>query len=253
MISNILGLRGLSVGDVERSSIMSNIDRTFRFTLLVATFLSAIILLPNISYSQEAKAIEKATLDFAQKALEGYCKNVVNKKNFGRYGFKTLKGSQVARVGKPYRVMAIGLDNLLAYNSGAGAKSSFIDPNMLWFPVIVDGKVRTRVEIIQRKRKLIAGAFGGTISVQKVAGVANQLPKLIKSREVKKPYNIMLVKIPSMRATFLYIDSSEQEFLVPAMVQPQRFKLKNGQMYRADEVLSQLKEVAKKIDPKKVM
>jgi len=232
---------------------MRNIDRMFIGTLLVVTCLLAIILLPDISYSQEMKAIEKTTLDFAQKALEGYCKNVVNKKNFGRYGFKSLKGTQIARVGKPYRVMVIGLDNLKAYRSGVGAKPSFVDPNMLWFPVVVDGNVRTRVEIIQRKRKLIAGAFGGIRPVQKVAGVANQLPKLLKSKEVKKPYNIMLVKILPLHATFLYIDSPEQEFLVPAMVQPQRFNLINGQMYSADEVLSQLREIAKKIDPKKVM
>lgn len=232
---------------------MSNINRIFHRVLLVVTILSVVALSPEIIYSQEVKAIGKPVLGFAQKALEGYSKKVINKKNFAKFGFKSFKEAQVARVGDPYRVMFFGLKNLRTYEPGTGVKPLLIDPNTLWFPVVVEGKTRTRLEVIQRDGKLIAGAFGGIRTVKKVTGVKNQLPKLLKSKKIKKTKQPMLIKIPPLYAMFLYIESPKGEFLIPTMIQPQRYKLKNGQMYIADEVLTKLREVARKIDPKKVM
>jgi hypothetical protein len=109
------------------------------------------------------------------------------------------------------------------------------------------------MEIVEKNGNWIAGEFGGVRTVKEIEIVKKQLPELLESKEVKEPYKIMLVKIPALYAAFLYIESSQGEFLIPAMVQPQRFNLETARLYNADEVLSKLREFAKEIDEKKVM
>lgn len=210
-----------------------------------------IILLPGIMYAQEA--IQKPAMEFAQKSFEGYVKNVVNEKNFANFGFKSLKEAQAARLGEPYRVMIIGLKALKTYKSGTGASPLLMDAKTLWFPVMVEQETRTKLEIIERDGKWIAGEFGGIKGVKEIVMVQNRLPELLESKEIKAPYKTMLLKVPVLFAAFLYVESSKGEFLIPATLQPQRYNLQNAQIYSADEVLSKFREIAKEIDENKVM
>lgn len=230
---------------------MKNVNWTFHGILFVVLGLSLIILLPSIVCSQEI--IEKRVMQFSQKALKSYVNNVVNEKNFAKFGFKSLKEGQVARLGDPYRVMYIGLKNLKTYKAGTGVKPLLIDAKTLWFPVMVEGQTRTKLEIVEKDGKWISGEFGGIRTVQEICMVKNQLPMLFQLKEIKSPSKPILVKIPALYAMFLYVESPSGELFIPAMIQPQRFTFQNGEIYAAGEVLSKLREFAREIDENKVM
>lgn len=220
--------------------------------LLMILFCSLVSCLLNVAYSQEVKEISNEVLEFAKKSLQSYVKNAITEKNYMKLGFKMLDEAQRARLGEPYRVMIIGLKDLKAYEAGRGAKRLLIDAKTIWFPVMIENETRTKLEIIQKEGKWIAGEFGRIKIVKKIAMVKNRLPELLRSKQIESPYVIMLLKIPALYATFFYIESSRGEFMIPAMIQPQRYNLQNAQIYTADEALSKLKEFAQKIDEKKI-
>lgn len=230
---------------------MRNINLIFRGVLLAILGLCLTALLPRSVISQEP--MQEKPGEFARKSLEGYVNNVVTEKNLANFGFESLEEARAARVGDPYQVMIIGLKDLKSYKAGTGARALLTDAKTLWFPVTVDGEIRTKLEIIQKDGKWVSGEFGGVRVPQKVAMVEDQLPKLLEAKDIKAPYELMLVRIPVLYATFLYIESAEGEFLVPTMVRPQRMKLRDSAVYTSDEVLSILAGLAKEIDENKVM
>lgn len=199
------------------------------------------------AYSQEKAVVEKEVKEFAQTSLEGYIKNVLTTKNVGNFGFRTLGEAQMAKVGDALPVMNIELKDLKAYKPGAGVKSLLSGEKTNWFPVTVEGEVRAKLEIIEIDGKLISGNFGARSEAQRLAAIRDQLPGLLKSKEIEKPNIQTLLKIPVLKAIFLYIESSQGKFLIPAMASPQRYDLQNGELYLAVEVLSRLSEYAKKI------
>jgi hypothetical protein len=218
--------------------------------LFVVLGCSLIVLLASMAYSQ--RKMQESEIEFAQESLKMYVENVLDEENFANFGFKSLQEAQVARVGDPYRVMFIGLQDLKAYKPGTGARPLLRDAKTLWFPVMVEGETRTKLEIVEKDGKWIAGEFGGIGTVQKATMARAQLPKLLESKEVKEPQEPVLVKIPALHAMFLYVESPRGEFLVPAMFQPQRFELQEAQIYTADEALSKLSEFAQEIDENKI-
>jgi hypothetical protein len=248
MILNISGNKRCFISNNRRYRTMNNINRGFHGILFLLLGWSLIALLPNIVYSQTI--VQKPVLEFAQESLEGYVNNVLNEKNFAKFNFKSLEEARKARLGDPYKVMFIGLEPLKNYKSGTGIRPLLMDTKTLWFPVMVGDEIRTQLEIREKKDKWVPGEFGRVRSVQEIVKVRNELPKLIQSKGLRAPYKLMLVRIPALYANFFYVESSQGEYLVPAMVQPQRYKLRNGQIYAADQALSNLREFAKEIDGK---
>lgn len=229
---------------------MNSTNQMLRGILLAVLGCSLIVLLASVAYSQSKT--QEQRIEFAQEALEAYVENVLNEKNFADFGFKRLDEARLARVGEPYRVMFIGLNDLKDYKPGTGARPLLRDAKTLWFPVMVERETRTKLEIVEIDGEWIAGEFGGIRTVQKAITAGTQLPGLLKSKEITEPQEPVMVEIPALHAVFLYVESPRGEFLIPAMVQPQRFKLQDGQIYSADEVLSRLSEFARQIDENKV-
>jgi hypothetical protein len=232
---------------VERIILLSEKGSLF----ILGGLICSLIFLAQVTYSQEALSVN--ALEYAQKALDGYVKNIINESNASTFGFKNIKEAQAARLGKPLSVMIIGLRDLKNYKAGTGAKQILIDAKTLWFPVVVDSETRCKLEIIEKNGKWIAGEFGRVKSAAVIMSVQIQLPKLLESQGIKEPFKEILVRIPSLYAEFVYVVSSKGEFLIPAMLQSERYGLENGQVYEADEVLIKLKEIAQKIDENKVM
>ena len=208
------------------------------------------------AYSQEEQekeaAIKQSVIDFAKKALEGYVNNALTEENVARFGFKNLEEARTATLGKPRRVLIIGLRNLKQYKAGTGAKSLLLDVKIYWFPVMVGRETRTKLEIIEKEDKLVAGEFGKVNMVREVVSAEAQMPKLLEAKGIEEQLAPSILKIPALQAMFLYIEYKQQEFLVPAMAQPQRYKLAKANLYAADEVLSELSKVAQEIDEKKI-
>jgi len=229
---------------------MNKITQRFYIFSFLPLVWFLVLILPGIVYSQET--VQKYVLDFAQKSLKGYVNNVLNEKNFANSNFKSLKEASDARLGDPYKIMFIGLRSLQDYKPGTGVKPILMESRTLWFPVIVEGEIRTKLEIKEKKDKWVSGEFGGIRVVKEISKVRDQVPELIDSKGLSEPYKLMLLKIPALYAVFFYVESSQGEFLIPVMIQPQRYNLLNGQIYAADDVLSELREFADKIDGKKL-
>ncbi len=233
---------------------MIHLNKTIsKYLIFFLVWLILKLLLINNIYAQEMMMVEQAAIKKAPIALKNYIESFINEKNFANFNFKSVSEAKEAKLGDPYKILTLDLKSLQEYESGTPFKSIAKPTRKSWFPVEVNGQIRTKLEILEKDGKWIPGEFGGVKTVREIASSKKQLPTLMRSRGISEGYKIALLQIPVMYATFFYIDSSQGEFLIPAMTSPQRFHLENGKMYSAKELLLKLKDFAIKIDGKKVM
>lgn len=187
---------------------------------------------------------EKMVTELSSSALTTYIKHALTKENVTAFGFKNLEEAQSARVGRPYQVMTIDLAKLKAYKSKSGVKAIATGPDILWFPVMVGNETRAKLEMVRQGEQWIPGEFGNVVSAKEVAAAATMLDEPAASKAIGTDYTISMVKIPVLLAEFLYVKSDKGEFLIPAMVNPERYNFRNGAVYPADEVLTKLSKIA---------
>jgi len=233
---------------------MKNTHFALMPTLCVATAI-LICFLPLIAAGQDMKdaGTYAAAAADAQKALAAYQQNVVNDKNYGKYGFGSVGEARSSQLGAPLPILILGLDQLKAYNPGTGYKPSIAGAQMLWYPVQVAGQTRAKLEMIRKNNQWVAGEFGSKVTADIVAKAQAALPDLLAAKNVPAGYQVALVKAPAVYGQFLYVQSTAGDFMVPALLNPERLNLQNNTVYTADEVLTKLKAAAVDIDPKKVM
>ncbi|HEY3383218.1 MAG TPA: hypothetical protein VGK32_15715 [Vicinamibacterales bacterium] len=213
-----------------------------------------VVLLAVTAAQERALVAEARTGVFAQAALAQYVRDIVTQENYARFGFKSLADARSARVGTPLHVFEIDLRSLKAYRSGAGVKSMLRDAEVLWFPVTVAGAVITKVEIVGKDNRLIAGEFGGMRSAQATAAANSDFAVRLEERGIARAAGFApaLVRVPALGVTLLYAETSGGEFLLPAETNPERFGLNTGKVYAAAEVLSALATAAQQVDEKKI-
>ncbi len=209
----------------------------------------------RITHSQETTnpMVENA-VTAANRQLKIFIRTELFKKEFSRFGFRSLSESTGAQLANPYDVVVIGLEDLKTYNVSDNPNTIIKSTKIRYFPVIVNGKAVTKLEIVNINNKWVPGEFGG-ITVTRVRAFAKsteQLPLLLRDRSISAPQEVKFLRIPSLLADFLYVKSQQEEFLIPVMDQPGRYRLENGQMYNATEVLKILKEYAQRIDGTRV-
>jgi hypothetical protein len=183
----------------------------------------------------------------ADKILSRYIKDVVQEDNCVDFGFPSLKEAKMARVGDPLRVHFISLQGLKGYESGEDISTLLVDAEKWWFPVMVGKEGRAKLEVIEKDGEWLAGEFGRPKSARQVIEVTGNLDQILSSH-ISRPFKVMLLNIPSLMATFVLVEGSQGKFLVPCMVQPERFNVQNGVVYEPTHVLNSLKELAKEID-----
>jgi len=225
---------------------MNDRNRLFRRVLFAIVGGSLIALFTVVVSSQEPLK------ELAQESLQDYVRDVLTEENYAEFGFESLEEAQRASVGDPLSVMFIGLEQLKGYEPGTGARPWLMDVRIFWFPVIADDRVRTKLEMVELDGEWVAGEFGGIATVERIATALEFLPMLLDERGIARPDELVLVRIPALRAAFLYLESAGEEFFVPAMVQPERYDLLEEEVYPADELLHRLSEFAQEIDPEKV-
>lgn len=186
--------------------------------------------------------------NFAQKSLQTYIKDVINGKNYTRFGFKHLEETTYARLGTPYKVYYIGLDKLKNYTSGQNLDNFILDASKFWFPVIVGDSTRLKLEVINMDGKLIAGDFGSAHFSRIISQVGINLSNILKSEGIDNVNQVSLLKIPALRITLFHIKNSEGDYFIPVADAPQ-YNLIKEEVYKADEIFNVLKQYAAKIDP----
>ena len=219
------------------------------FSALVVGML--IVSLATVAADAQALSVREQ-MGKAQTALSRYVADALTERNAGRYGFRSLQEAKGARVGEPLPVMLIGLSSLKEYKPEAGVGPMLIDAKTLWYPVLAGGETRTKLEMIMKDDALVPGEFGGIKSPERISSARKLLPGLIERGAIRDAKKTTLVKIPALAAEFLYLETGQGDYFLPAMVNPERFGLDEGKVYPAADILSRLRDIAKDIDPKKV-
>lgn len=211
-----------------------------------------VICLVGIGFSQTETVGGEKLASFAEGALKKYSTDVVTKETFKKFGFKTLEESKIAKLGRPIEKTMIGLSDLQAYSESKPAKGIVKKTNIFWYPVLVNGDITLKMEIMKKGDKLIPAAFGKSNSSKRTGGVIKRLPSICENANLSAPKSIKLLEIPALFATFIYFEEDDKEYLVPAMNAPYRFKLENGTVHNASALLLKLSEYAQKVEKDKL-
>jgi hypothetical protein len=218
--------------------------------LLSVLGLSSLLLLVYVAILSPSPltASSKKVAVKADRFLARYIKDVVHEENCADFGFENLEEAKKARVGEPLIVKFIPLQALKGHQSGNDIATLLVDAGKLWFPVMVGEEGRAKLEVIEKDGEWLAGEFGRPKTARQVMEVTGKLYQILASQQIFPPFKVMLLNIPSLMATFVYVEGSQEKFLVPCMVQPKRFNLQNGVVYQPNEVLTSLKQLALEID-----
>ena len=220
-------------------------NRTICLLLSFALIFAYAAFTANDAHGQAKAFTDQEMGAFARTSLQGYVKDVLTEKNVGRYGFSTVGEASAATLGDPLRVHSIELKELKGYRPGAGLRSMQADSRTTWYPVIANNEVRAKLEIIETAGKLLAGGFGAASEARRISAARQQIPNLLRAKGIQAPGAMAIMKIPALKATFIFVESAGGNFLVPAMASPQRFGVNNGELYPADELLLRMKEQVK--------
>jgi hypothetical protein len=214
--------------------------------LTLAVILSAC----SLFCSQPGTAAEKdmEISSFARTSLKGYVNNVLSEKNIGNFGFKTLGDARKAELGKAYPMLSLDLREIKNYREGDKVASLKTNTGTTWFPVTVSGEVVAKLEVLEKENRMIAGDFGAAAEALRISQAIAGTSKALESRGIGASGTVKILRIPYMKADFLYVSDFQSEYLIPAMPLPGRFELNNGEIYAAVEVLARMKKYAQQIE-----
>ena len=199
----------------------------------------------------EGQALVQAR-EVAAQSLRNYVAGVVKEDNAARLGFKTLAEAQTAQLGEPIPVFFIRLTDLKAYRAGSGAGSVLTNARTLWFPVLVNGEVRSKLEISEVHGKWVAGEFGRPATARDVSGVHGELPTILQKVALPAGARVTLVRIPALHVQAFYASGTSGDFFVPVRQEGLPDSVEVGKAYPADALLVRLAVAAKAVDEKTV-
>ena len=229
---------------------MSNFKKFKRNFIWIVTSFLILIVITFLTYSQEKIMVQDK--EFAQKSLSGYLE-FLSPDNVTNFGFKSIDEAKTATLGDPIRVLMISLEDLKNYKVGEGIKSILKDIKTTWYPVQLRGQTKAKIEISEKDGEMIAGDFGDALNAQYIASLLTWLPDTLGAWNIQENYVLSLIKIPVITATFIYVESEKQQFLISAMLNPGLFEIEENNLYKVDYILSKLKEYVKDIKGDKVI
>ena len=62
-------------------------------------------------------------------------------------------------------------------------------------------------------------------------GCGHQTKAIAEAKGMRDGYTSFIVHAPSLLATFVYLQSDDREFLIPAMVNPERYGMDNAKLF----------------------
>lgn len=185
---------------------------------------------------------------FANRSLSFYLNNIINKDNFTSFGFDEYGETSKAELSEPYKIHYMGVEDLKKYEAGTDYKKIIMDAKKFWFPVMVNGEFRLRLEIIDKNGKLIAGEFGGSQSMKMMGKSSNRMNNMFANQKIEAE-KVSIIQIPAMHVMLYYAKTSEGDFFIPAL-DMKHYNLEAGKLYSPEEIFGILKKFAKDIDPK---
>jgi len=212
----------------------------------------ALVLLPGFLWAQQSTYDQKTVERFAQGTLQKYIEYLSVETNYARFDFESVAEARRARLGNPYAVKYIGLRDLKAFDRDKGLAAVVRDPKILWFPVLVGSRTKAKLEVLIRD-ELTPGAFGAARSVKTIAAISSKMPSILDKKNLKPDDRPVILRIPALYAEFFHFTSKRKHYLVPAMANPGKYRLQNGEVYAAEDVLAWLSDYVQKVDENTVM
>jgi hypothetical protein len=196
---------------------------------------------------------EKMAL-IANNFFDKYQETDLFRKNFTSFGFGSFEEAKRAKLGDPYEVKVLGLGDLKIYKPDVQIDTLYKATGIISFPVIVDQKNISRLEIAKIDGDWRPRQLGGVTNTQATAlwESANKIRLLAAEKRIEHVTGTKILRIPALHAEFMYFRAGQQEFLIPAMDIPQRFQLENGRVYEAHDVLVKLSAFSQAMDPDKI-
>jgi len=217
-------------------------------TLLASLVVSAMALLPPMARGQ---FVGGQTLDegrqLADRSLRDYVAAALREDNAQRFGFKNLADAKSAQPGEPIPVLFIGLRELKAYRAGAGVGAVLSNARALWFPVVVQGEVRSKLEVTEIRGKWVAGEFGRPKAAQQLMRMYAEVPKMLEAAQLPKEGRLALVRVPALGVELFYATGSKGDHFVVASMYGEIPDLQVGKIYSADVLLGRLSRSAQTV------
>jgi hypothetical protein len=151
-------------------------------------------------------------------------------------------------VGKPFPIVALGLDELRAAAGAPTARLLRRETGVVLYPVIAAGKVRDSFLLIKRDASWIRGGYANTAVARLLV---EQRRQHAKSKQQWSSY--YLLSVPALGAFFLAQPSATEAMLIPVASDPAISAggkpLQAGRAYQARDVLTGLIEAAVRFRP----
>jgi hypothetical protein len=191
-----------------------------------------------------------AELDaIARTELRSFLELAVTEASAVRLGFASAAQSRQARLGTPLVVAVVGRASLAAYAAGTPLARLWMPPAAVWYPVVVGGSTVCGFELARMGSRWVGAELGGRKEALAVSEALAALPGLVAKAGLPPGHDTVLVRVPALRAAFLYARGSSGELLVPAMPIPERIGLLPLRSYGAAQVLPALQAAAAKLPP----
>jgi len=151
-------------------------------------------------------------------------------------------------VGKPFPIVALGLDELRAAAGASTARLLRRETGVVLYPVIAAGQVRDSFLLIKRGASWIRGGYANTAVTRLLVGQRKQ-----HARTKQQWSSYYLLSVPALGAFFLTQPSATDAMLIPVAGDPAISAggkpLQAGRAYRAKDVLTGLIEAAVRFRP----
>lgn len=182
----------------------------------------------------------KMAATVAKSALLGFS-NMIDNRNFKRFGFDNPNQIKQATLGYPIRRFGVRLMELRQYKSSTPGQKLLHDTHEILFPVEVQKETRSSLTIVGAGTNWEPAVFGGANYVRLISAARAKLAA--KESQPLEAY-IEVVILP-LHVTFLGRESEGRLMLTPVISNP-RYGLETGRPVNAEAAFTQLVPFAQK-------
>jgi hypothetical protein len=151
------------------------------------------------------------------------------------YNFSEREKPEQAVLGRPFKVYTIVPDNILNYERGKDISEVVSATPMWFFPVVLNGEVRTLliVDIVQGKPKAVA--IGSS-------GLAREWASLLNTMPLSQGYAHAFVRVYQAKSDFMLMRHAGKTLVIPLASAAIALGLEKGKTYDPAETMLRLKK-----------
>ena len=176
----------------------------------------------------------------AEEGLAQFLANIVPQE-LANMGLTSAADIKAATLGEPYEQFTIYPDALKNYTPDQSISSLLTSTENWVYPVLVNGRARTQMNVVKSEGQWVAGFFGGTLPARIHDGVSSMNATLgtdsgrgITSAGIEAA---KLVRIPQINADFLFVGAGDDEYLFPISSDRALTQVVGGKVYSGLEII----------------